>query len=90
MDNKEKVFRFIQAYQWQHEMIPSHKEIAQACGLSTPTVATTLQVLEKRGWIRRLGRKNRAIQLIQKVDFADPDIILELLAFYTQDEPANS
>lgn len=89
MDNKEKVFRFIQVYQERYEMIPSQKEIGQACGISLVTVASILEALEQRGWIRRLGRKNRAIQLTRKVDMAGVDANPQLFEFYSFDAPVN-
>lgn len=61
--------RFVAGYQEAHGGVsPSFDEIAAALGLrAKSSVSMLLTQLEERGWIRRIKRKARAIELVISV-----------------------
>lgn len=65
---QREVLRFICGYQLAHDGVsPSLAEIREGCGYcksSKSQVSRVLASLEQRGWIRRLKRRARAIEVL--------------------------
>lgn len=62
---QEEVLNFVKEFMVSHGYPPTVREICNAMGLSSPaTVHTHLSQLEHKGYIRKDGNKNRAIELL--------------------------
>jgi SOS-response transcriptional repressor LexA len=60
------VLAFLRAYRDEHKVMPSCREIAAGAGVkSIGRVNELLHGLTQRGYIRRLNRKARAIELLE-------------------------
>lgn len=68
---------------------PTVREIGQALGLSSPaTTHAHLSTLEKKGYIKKVGAKNRAIELLVKNEYEVEDVIdVPLLGKVTAGSP---
>ena len=66
------VYECVLNYTRDHGYPPTHKELCELTGLSSPsTVHTHLQSLEELGLIRRTPRKSRGIEVIEIEDERD-------------------
>lgn len=68
---------------------PTVREIGAALGLKSPaTTHVHLNTLEKKGYIRKIGTKNRAIELLVKNEYEKEDIVdVPLLGKVTAGNP---
>lgn len=65
---------FMQDYIRKHGVVPSYQEIKTALGLESSSSITRLVVgLDKRGYIRRLPRQARAIEIVRTPDLDERD-----------------
>jgi len=63
-DKQRAIYLFIQEYTQEHERPPTNREIGRAVGIeSTGHVDYHLGVLEKKGYIERVGHAARGIRL---------------------------
>ena len=75
------ILNYIKNYIVVHGYPPTIREIGKDLGLSSPaTIHAHLANLEKKGFIKKEGTKNRAIELLVENEFAKPqdDLIAEV------------
>ena len=71
-DKQQEILTFIQKATREKGFPPSVREIAEAVGLRSPsTVHAHLKVLDREGYIKRDGRKMRAISTANEFDFSE-------------------
>lgn len=62
---QSEVLKFVKEFMVSHGYPPTVREIGEALGLSSPaTTHSHLKGLEEKGYIRKNGSKNRAIELL--------------------------
>ena len=68
--SQEDSLKYIKKYMVSHGYPPTVREIAEALGLSSPaTIQAHLNCLEKKGYIKKGGNKNRTIELMVKNEY---------------------
>lgn len=66
------ILKFIKEYMVDHGYPPTIREIGKALDISSPaTIHAHLQNLEKKGVIRKLESKNRALELLVENEYAN-------------------
>ena len=66
---QDEVLKYIKEYIVSHGYPPTVREIGKDLGVSSPaTIHTHLNNLEKKGFIKKDGSKNRALELLVKND----------------------
>ena len=66
------ILKFIKEYMVEHGYPPTIREIGKALDISSPaTIHAHLQNLEKKGVIRKLESKNRALELLVENEYAN-------------------
>ena len=66
-----EVLKFVKEFMVSHGYPPTVREIGEALGLSSPaTTHSHLKGLEEKGYIRKNGNKNRAIELLVDNEYA--------------------
>lgn len=78
---QNEILSYIKTYIVSHGYPPTIREIGNDLGLSSPaTIHAHLANLEKKGFIKKDGTKNRAIELLVENEFAKPqnDLIVEV------------
>lgn len=78
---QDDILTFIKNYIVSHGFPPTVREIGQALGISSPaTIHAHLSNLAAKGYIRKDGSKNRAIELLVENEFAikDNDMVVEV------------
>lgn len=78
---QDEILSYIKTYIVSHGYPPTIREIGNDLGLSSPaTIHAHLANLEKKGFIKKDGTKNRAIELLVENEFAKPqnDLIVEV------------
>lgn len=78
---QDEILSYIKSYIVSHGYPPTIREIGNDLGLSSPaTIHAHLANLEKKGFIKKDGTKNRAIELLVENEFAKPqnDLIVEV------------
>ena len=77
---QEEVLNFLKEFIVSHGYPPTVREIGEKLGLNSPaTTHSHLEQLEKKGYIRKTGNKNRAIELL--VDNERPNEFFSLPAY---------
>ena len=88
---QNEILTYIKEFIVTHGYPPTVREIGKAVGVSSPaTIHTHLSNLENKGFIKKEGTKNRAIELLVKNEFANenPDIVeVPLLGKITAGSP---
>ena len=86
-----EVLKFVKEFMVSHGYPPTVREIGEALGLSSPaTTHSHLKGLEEKGYIRKNGSKNRAIELLVDNEYAkkNEDIVeVPLLGKITAGNP---
>lgn len=80
-NRQSEILNYIKSYIVSHGFPPTVREIGKALDISSPaTIHVHLTNLEKKGFIKRDGAKNRAIELLVKNEFAinDNDMVVEV------------
>ena len=73
-DRQSEILNFIKEFIVSHGYPPTVREIGNAMGLSSPaTTQSHLNSLETKGYIRKGGTKNRAIELLVENEYAKKD-----------------
>ena len=71
---QEEILDFIKKYIVSHGFPPTIREIGSALDLSSPaTIHAHLANLEKKGFIKKQGSKNRTLELLVENEFAKKD-----------------
>lgn len=71
---QNEILTYIKEYVVSHGFPPTVREIGSALGVSSPaTIHAHLENLELKGFIKKDGAKNRAIELLVKNEFANQD-----------------
>ena len=66
-DKQREVFDFLKSYIEENGRSPSYEEIKEETGLSHKSaVHNIIKSLERRGWIKTLPHKSRAIEIIHE------------------------
>jgi repressor LexA len=89
-DRQHQLVAFLRSYQRQHGVMPSTRDIQQHFGFASQTAAMShLKALERKGAIRRLAGKARAVVFPEDMDRDTVDIpIFGLIpAGFTADNP---
>lgn len=85
------VLKYVKEFMVSHGYPPTVREIGQALGVSSPaTTHSHLKSLEEKGYIRKNGSKNRAIELLVDNEYAkkNEDIVeVALLGKITAGNP---
>ena len=69
---QNEILLYIKEFIVSHGYPPTVREIGKAVGASSPaTIHTHLNNLENKGFIKKNGSKNRAIELLVKNEFAN-------------------
>jgi repressor LexA len=77
---QHELLTFIDTYIRKRGSAPDFREMADALGLKSNTgVDRMLKALEERGFVRRLRRRARAIEVVRLPD-AKPNIAVEAIA----------
>jgi repressor LexA len=64
---QERVFNFIKKYKEESGYPPTVREITENLGLSGPNSAKKfLDILERKGWIRKTAKSSRAIEILNE------------------------
>lgn len=88
---QSEVLKFVKEFMVSHGYPPTVREIGEALGLSSPaTTHSHLKELEEKGYIRKNGSKNRAIELLVDNEYAkkNEDIVeVPLLGKITAGNP---
>jgi len=67
---QKEVLDFVKEFIVSHGYPPTVREIGESLGLSSPaTTHSHLSTLEEKGYIRKTGKKNRAIELLVDNEF---------------------
>jgi len=70
---QERVFVFVQKYREKWGYPPTVREITENLGLAGPNSAKKfLDLLERKGWIRRTAKSSRAIEILDKTQGPEP------------------
>ena len=78
---QNEILSYIKSYIVNHGYPPTIREIGKDLGLSSPaTIHAHLSNLEKKGFIKKEGTKNRAIELLVDNEFAktNDDLVVEV------------
>ena len=78
---QEDILNYIKNYMVSHGYPPTVREIGSALGISSPaTIHAHLANLEQKGYIRKDGSKNRALELLVENEFAirNDDLVVEV------------
>lgn len=78
---QDDILNYIKSFIVSNGYPPTVREIGAALGISSPaTIHVHLENLEKKGFIKKDGTKNRAIELLVKNEFAIPsnDMVVEV------------
>ena len=68
---QSEVLKFVKEFMVSHGYPPTLREIGESLGLSSPaTTHSHLKGLEEKGYIRKNGSKNRAIELLVDNEYA--------------------
>ena len=68
---QEEILSYLKSYIVSHGYPPTVREIGKALGISSPaTIHAHLSNLEQKGYIRKDGSKNRALELLVENEFA--------------------
>ncbi len=89
-DRQHQLVSFLRSYQRQHGVMPSTRDIQQHFGFASQTAAMShLKALERKGAIRRLAGKARAVVFPEDMDRDTADIpVFGLIpAGFTADNP---
>ena len=88
-DKQNKVLDFLKQSIAKNGYPPTVREICKAIGLSSPaTVQSHLNMLEKKGYIKKGDSKNRAIELLVENEYEEKDIVdVPLLGKVTAGSP---
>jgi repressor LexA len=92
-DRQHQLVSFLRTYQRQHGVMPSTRDIQQHFGFASQTAAMShLKALERKGAIRRLAGKARAVVFPEDMerDTADIPIFGLIPAGFTADNPEMS
>jgi repressor LexA len=74
-DRQHQLVAFLRSYQRQHGVMPSTRDIQQHFGFASQTAAMShLKALERKGAIRRLAGKARAVVFPEDMDRDTADI----------------
>lgn len=88
---QDEVLSYIKEYIVSHGYPPTVREIGKDLGVSSPaTIHTHLNNLEKKGFIKKDGSKNRALELLVKNEFehqSDDVVEVPLLGKITAGSP---
>lgn len=69
---QRRILDFIRGHYIDNGYCPAVREIAEGCGLASPSAAVyQLRQLELAGWIRRVPNRARAITVLNPVDGSD-------------------
>ena len=81
---QEEILTFIKEYVVKYGYPPTIREIGAAVGTSSPaTVHVHLANIENKGFIKRQGTKNRAIEILVENEFAKAqNNVVEVLGSY--------
>ena len=73
---QQAIYDFIKSYTEDHGYPPSVREIGSAVGLASPsTVHMHLKALEELGLIKRDSKKPKTIEVVQKQDKTEPQLV---------------
>ena len=73
-ERQEEILNYIKEYIVTHGYPPTVREIGASLGVSSPaTIHAHLNNLEHKGFIRKQGSKNRAIELLVENEYAKKD-----------------
>ena len=88
-EKQNKVLDFLKQSIAKNGYPPTVREICKAIGLSSPaTVQSHLNMLEKKGYIKKGDSKNRAIELLVENEYEEKDIVdVPLLGKVTAGSP---
>lgn len=78
---QEDILDYIKNYIVSHGYPPTVREIGSALGISSPaTIHAHLSNLEQKGYIKKDGSKNRALELLVENEFAikENDLVVEV------------
>ena len=71
---QEEILTYIKEYMVSHGYPPTVREIGKDLGVSSPaTIHSHLSKLVEKGFIKKDGSKNRAIELLVENEFANKD-----------------
>ena len=68
-----KVLSLVRQFIDEHSLSPTLKELAERYGCKVPAMVSHLVALEKKGYIRRLKNKARAITLVPESERLNDD-----------------
>ena len=75
-DKQAAIFKFLQEFQRKEGISPTCREIADQFGFKSPKAVTDhLFALEKKGFIRRHGRRSRGIELLNSERSSDKKVV---------------
>lgn len=73
-ERQEEILNYVKEYMVSHGYPPTVREIGADLGLSSPaTIHSHLSKLVEKGFIKRNGSKNRAIELLVENEFENKD-----------------
>ncbi len=78
---QEEILNYIKSYIVSHGYPPTVREIGSALGISSPaTIHAHLSNLEQKGYIKKDGSKNRALELLVENEFAPKgnDVVVDV------------
>lgn len=73
-ERQKEILQFIQSFQGEHGVAPTHREICDQFGYSSyGTVYKHLKLLQNKGYIRRDWNQKRGIELVGPVPGGEPE-----------------
>ncbi len=82
-ERQKEILQFIQSFQREHGVAPTHREICDHFGYSSyGTVYKHLKLLQNKGYIRRDWNQKRGIELVGPVPGTEPEDGEVELPFY--------
>jgi len=85
---QSEILKFVRDFMREYDYSPSHREIAEGMGLSSPaTVHQHLQVLKSKGYLQCQSEAIRGIELTGQVMRLGRSIELPLVGLITAGEP---
>lgn len=82
-ERQKEILQFIQSFQKEHGVSPTHREICDRFGYSSyGTVYKHLKLLQNKGYIRRDWNQKRGIELVGPVPGGEPESGEVELPFY--------
>lgn len=82
-ERQKEILQFIQSFQKEHGVAPTHREICDQFGYSSyGTVYKHLKLLQNKGYIRRDWNQKRGIELVGPVPGGEPEDGEVELPFY--------